>query len=220
MALIIDTCNVLHRTGILPPDLAGGDVSSLLSLLSSSRYARKSTILACDWGPNNQKKESTEPWVRYVFPKHGKSADEIIIELVELSSAPRKLLVVTSDRRVAALARRGRARVIDSDRFLEQLAADAHRASSAPRSESKVTQVRDQDAQAWLDQFGVDEEMRSIERSNLPARPRTEPPGKPTPTPETATDPPLPPPEEWETLDTDELLRRYDRGAPPTDGST
>ena len=211
---------MLHRTGILPPDLAGGDVTSLLSLLSARRYSRKSTILACDWGPENQKKESTEPWVRYVFPKHGKSADDIIIELVELSSAPRKLLVVTSDRRVAALARRGRARVIDSDRFLEQLAADAHRASTRPRSGPKETKVGDQNAQAWLDQFGVDEAMRSIERSNLPPRPRPEPPVEPTAAPETPTDPPLPPPEEWESLDTEELLRRYERGAPPADGST
>ena len=78
----------------------------------------------------------------------------------------------------------------------------------------------DQNAQAWLDQFGVDEAMRSIERSNLPPRPRPEPPVEPTAAPETPTDPPLPPPEEWESLDTEELLRRYERGAPPADGST
>ncbi len=46
--LLIDVYNVLHTTGVLPPDLAGMDVPELAKLSLAGRYARLEIILVCD----------------------------------------------------------------------------------------------------------------------------------------------------------------------------
>lgn len=46
--LLVDVYNVLHTTGVLPPDLAGIEVADLAKLIQSSRYTRLEIILVCD----------------------------------------------------------------------------------------------------------------------------------------------------------------------------
>ena len=41
MSLIVDTYNVTHVVGILPPDLAGIDTLGLIRLLANSRFQRE-----------------------------------------------------------------------------------------------------------------------------------------------------------------------------------
>lgn len=48
MPLIIDVYNVLHTTGILPPDIAGLDVEGLRKLIAISRYRDQYSLLVCD----------------------------------------------------------------------------------------------------------------------------------------------------------------------------
>ena len=124
MTLIVDTCNVLHRTGVLPPDLAGVDEEGLAALVDRSRYGGQPTLLVCDGGPGGQAALQRYGNVRYQYAGPGTTADEVIERLIQASDAPRRLLVVTSDRAVATRAKRRRCKVIDSDAFLEQLAND------------------------------------------------------------------------------------------------
>ena len=51
MKVIVDTMNALHKTGVLPPDLAGMDVPGLVQALSRGRWARNQVLLVCDGNP-------------------------------------------------------------------------------------------------------------------------------------------------------------------------
>ena len=48
MPLLVDACNVLHVTGVLPPHLAVGEPAELAALVLRSRYARDRVTLVCD----------------------------------------------------------------------------------------------------------------------------------------------------------------------------
>src|SRR5687768_158064 len=107
MPLIIDTFNVLHTVGVLPPELAGIDVQGLIGLLKRSRYRDEKVTLACDGKPQPGLK-SGEPNVVIRFSGAGKPADDLIGQLVRASTAPRRLIVVSTDHAVQRTARRRR----------------------------------------------------------------------------------------------------------------
>jgi hypothetical protein len=121
--LLIDTYNVLHVVGVLPPDIAGIDTEGLIGLLRRSRYRTTRTILVCDGRPAEGTPQGHfgPVHVRYSAPH---SADDVIIRLIERSSAPKRLIVVSSDRMILRAGRRRRCALLTSGAFLAQLGED------------------------------------------------------------------------------------------------
>lgn len=148
MYLIVDAYNVLHTTGILPPDLAGVEVDGLARLILGSRYYRRRSLLVCDGTPAASRKAvggeahmlglvvrvpgETEPGdlehatpriaVHYAGP--GRDADTVIHGLIRASSSPARLTIVSTDREIRRHAMRRRARTIVSESFLKHLSED------------------------------------------------------------------------------------------------
>ena len=163
MRVLVDTCNVLHRTGILPPDLAGVDERGLAALIAGSRYASREVILVCDGTPGRgrrSKSTASENNVCFKYAGPRLTADELILKLVRESTAPKKLLVVSSDRAIGVQARKRRCRILDSDAFLSQLAHDAGRERKKPHELTRDSdRILGQDeVQDWLDHFDLDNE--------------------------------------------------------------
>ncbi len=160
MPLLIDAYNVLHVVGVLPPELAGIDLEELAALIAGSRFRTESTILVCDGVPKSHRVAS--PRVEVLFAGPGVKADDLIIRLVQRSSAPKRLTVVTSDHEIARAARRRRAVVLSSEAFLERLAEDQRgrpgRGPSRYRRSSDHPADRRQ-VEHWLRVFGIDEEL-------------------------------------------------------------
>ncbi len=218
MTLIIDTCNVLHRTGVLPPELAGVDEDGLAVLLGRSRYRDRTALMVCDGGPGAQKRNKPRPNVRYRFAGRGRTADDVIADLIKSSDAPKRMLVVTSDRAVATLAKRRRCRVLDADLFLEQLALDIARGSpKAPegrKSGPGAKPLKEHEVENWLEQFELEEDLRDIPPAERPqADPESDqdpPPSREDPqNKKDASSPDSS--QHWEDLSTDELFRRFER---------
>lgn len=131
--LLVDTYNVLHTAGVLPPHLAGIEVDGLARLLARSRYAPRRKILVCDGQPRSAALlDSGKPLVsravlhgsQVLYAGSGRSADDLIERLLESDPAPRRLLVVSTDRRIRRAASRRGADSIPSSLLLEHLAAD------------------------------------------------------------------------------------------------
>lgn len=123
MPLILDCYNVLHAT--MPPSLAGLDEAGLCRVLSRSRWAGEAVALVCDGLPKALRRiESPVSGVEIVYAGHGRSADDLIIAMIDADTAPRRLVVVSSDRQIQKAARRRRAIALSSDRFIATLAAD------------------------------------------------------------------------------------------------
>lgn len=162
MPVIVDTFNVLHQTGILPPDLAGIDVAGLVGLISRSRFARTRVRLVCDGASRLDVDEGDSGRVTIEFSGKGRTADDVIIHHVNRSSAPRRLTIVSSDREIQKAARRRRCEVITSENFLRQLAGDVERReiaaakANADRPREFRKPLSEREAARWMRELGVD----------------------------------------------------------------
>lgn len=156
--LVVDAYNVTHVTGVLPPDLAGPEPADLADLIAGSRWGRQQVVLVCDGTRPKGAPERGHGTVRIQYAGGGVSADAVIERMLEQSSHPRRMTVVSNDHAVQRAARRRRAQVLGSDAFLRQLAWDFNH---APR-QRRVAVRRQPDhltpaqVDAWLRYFGIE----------------------------------------------------------------
>ena len=156
MRLLVDACNVLHVTGVLPPELAVGEPAELAQLIQRSRYARVPVTLVCDGARPGSQSLSHGGGVTLHWTG-STSADQIIRDTLAASSHARRHLVVSNDRAVQASARHFGAETLAGDRFLAHLAADARR-TPRPAEPNREVHLDDAATERWLREFGLDEE--------------------------------------------------------------
>lgn len=123
MALIIDGYNLIHAANILGRGVGPGGLErariALLEFLVASydQQQRRAIVVVFD-------AEHAPPGLPRTVDYHGitvrfsagyRDADELIEELIQKHSAPRKLTVVSSDHRIHRAAKRRRATPVDSD---------------------------------------------------------------------------------------------------------
>ncbi len=132
MPLIVDTYNVLHQVGILPPEIAGIDTHGLIELIRNSRYRHESTMLFCDGSPDEGAPTGRIGPVTVRYSGPAAIADDMIAAKIRNSSFPKRLTVVSTDRAVQREARRRRCRILSSEEFLTNLVADHE--SARPKS--------------------------------------------------------------------------------------
>lgn len=164
MPIIIDTYNVLHVTGVLPPELAVGEPEGLAKLIATSRFGSDAVWLICDGVPRGAARVG-----RIVIEGAGpgRSADDHIAAFLDRSSAPRRLTVVTSDRAIQRRARARGAESMKSEVFLAALAEDARRAwsgrgRSAVPSPRKSVPLNAREVAGWMTFFELTAEQAAI----------------------------------------------------------
>ena len=194
MALLVDTYNVLHTTGVLPPDLAGLGVFELRDLILTSRFRHMPVVLVCDGlgpGVHGPDESSTviDAGVTIHYAGTRRDADTHIERAVRACTDPHRLNVVSSDRRIVRAARRRRCRVTASDVFLESLESDWRRAgrkASAPVQAYSIPLDRGS-IEWWRVYFGLDPRMTDGEPQAAPRpAPLRSPPPAPMPPPATS----------------------------------
>ena len=127
MPLLIDTYNVLHMTGILPPEMAGIDVGGLIRLISSSRYRRQLVTLVCDGTGPMHSSPGLPRLIAVHFAGPGREADDLILALIDAASDRRRITVADAQTRPKP----------PDDR------------PTGPLDKKRVDQ--------WIEQFGLDE---------------------------------------------------------------
>jgi hypothetical protein len=169
MPLVIDTYNVLHVTGVLPGELAVGEPEGLARLIAASRFAAEAVWLVCDGVPKGASRVG-----RIVIEGAGvrRKADDHIVEIVQRNSAPRRVMVVTSDRELSRRVRSRGCEVVKSEEFLAMLAEDARRAKprkkAAPDPRRSVP-LNEREVAGWMTLFGITAEQSAIEAAPKPA---------------------------------------------------
>jgi len=202
--LIVDAYNVLHkwRGGPLAGD--ADDLLALARLIEKSRYAAGPITLVCDGNPPPMA-AFIHPSLRYSGP--GRTADDLIEDLIADHSAPRRLTVASSDRRIIAAAKRRGATSIDADSFLAQVVTDAGTQRPEPLDKDALADASA--ASEWMDSLDIPAELLDIPSSDLKPAPPPPPPKKPEPRK------PSPAPRKPET--DDDIIRRALEGlGPPT----
>lgn len=187
MPLLVDTSNVLHVTGVLPPILAGVDVLGLADLLEVGRYRTETVWLVCD-GAAGPHRPTLRGRIVTHYVGHTGEADDQIGRMIAASTSPRRLLVISSDNQVRKMAQRRRCRWLSSEDFLAQLAHDglhavhrgggppgtsprrgaAARAAASPAkavSPRAAVPLKSAQVNSWVRHFGLDPSWLAIESS-------------------------------------------------------
>ncbi len=170
--LLIDAYNLLHQwRGNPASDAPGDDLRALAALIRRSPLANGRVRLVCD-GTAPRDGGSHTPGVEVVYAGAGQSADEVLIDAVNRSSSPSGLVVVSSDRMIAAAARKRGATVIDSGAFLARLITSAA-AAGIERFQPKplpALPLGDAEVGYWLTVFG--ETGREQQQTSKPEMPQ------------------------------------------------
>jgi len=84
-------------------------------------------------------------------------ADSVIEEKIQDNTAPRSLIVVSSDRRRKAAANRRKAVSIGADLFWSGVCKMMEKEPPRPEPKEKRRGITDAETDQWLDVFGLDE---------------------------------------------------------------
>jgi predicted RNA-binding protein with PIN domain len=166
MSLVIDGYNLLNATGIDParkgPTPLSRERQGLLNFLGNAldedTRNRTTIVFDANRAPPGLPREQVVHGMRVVFAREFPQADALIEELIEADSAPRSLLVVSSDHRLHRAARRRGAKAIDSEAWYQGLCRRKRQGPhfQATRPEKPVMQESEAEAAFWVERFKGD----------------------------------------------------------------
>jgi len=151
MAYIVDGNNVIGQTPGWHRDKSASRRLLLEKISFFCRIKKARVTVVFDGAPDQAVPEgSTFHGVKVFYAKPGSDADTRIEQLVEKSTDPRGITVVTSDRRLAFLVRSSGAAVIRSGEFRLQL--EHLRESTPKQQDGEDDEIGD--VNSWLRYFG------------------------------------------------------------------
>ncbi len=151
MAYIVDVNNVMGQTPGWHRDKPNARQLLLKKLAAFAKAKQAGVTVVFDGEPDRRVPEgSTFRGVKVLYAERGSDADSRIEHLVETSSDPRGLTVVTSDRHLAFVVRSRGATAIRSGEFRELI---EHSHESKPKAEDGA-EFEVGDVNSWLRYFG------------------------------------------------------------------
>lgn len=180
MHLIVDAFNVLHAWATGPSSGGSSEVGSLAGLIGQSRYGSGRVSIVCDGAPFPIHDHDKSRSIRVLFAGGGKEADPVIESLISRDSAPRRLTVASSDRRIQKAARKRGSRSLTSEAFLSQIIRDSAAPDAKPLRPpfASRTPLSPDSVQQWLTEFDISADFAGPSASPPPALPhRKQPPG-------------------------------------------
>lgn len=177
MRLLIDGYNVIYTAGVPGRGIGIGSVErgrlGLLKLLAESltpaELAETVVVFDARGAPPGLPREILYRGMRVHFAPRSLTADDVIEDFIRQEPAPNRLTVVSSDRRIQRIARRRKAKAIDSDSWYESLRARNRRSRNEPREAPKPTEPPlDAEIARWLAEFGGEETLETLLREEEP----------------------------------------------------
>lgn len=166
MRILIDGYNLLHASTVTPTAASQGTLdetrNALLDFLLDHLPPGMApqTVVVFDQGSERGLAATRDHGqLTVMFAVNHPEADDLIEELIQTNSTPRRLTVVSSDHRIHRAAKRRKARAVDSDVWLQEIQRKAN--ASGPRPEGPVPVDDD-----WLEKFqdvDVDAIQRDVE---------------------------------------------------------
>jgi uncharacterized protein len=180
MPILIDGYNLLHATGIAGQGVRSGGLQqsrlALLSFLAASidpaELPRTTIVFDAHDPPPGLPRVVRHRGMTVHFAARQQTADDLIAALIRTDSAPRRLVVVSSDHAIQRAARRRRAKAVDSDVWYADLVRSRHDRNKAASDEPDRPPVPllEEDVDYWLRQFGNPPEFW-IPLGETPGRP-------------------------------------------------
>lgn len=159
MPIVIDGHNLLYAIRKSYGEFAGLSQLKMASLLDE--YARRcgdSVTLVFDGTGGKARSDFEEfEWVGVVFSGQRKDADTIIEKFIKDNTAPKRLRVVSNDRRLKTAAKRRKAVSVEAEVFWLGVVELVDRPASVNvEPEGKRRGISENETSRWLEEFGFD----------------------------------------------------------------
>jgi predicted RNA-binding protein with PIN domain len=127
-----------------------------------SRYfaltAEEGQVVFDGAGPARKDDFDSVGHIEILFAGFHKDSDSVIEEKIKANTAPRRLTVVSSDRRLRKAATARKATAIKSEDFWEQVRNELRRRKPRKREpQGKQEGLSEGETQQWMDLFGIEE---------------------------------------------------------------
>jgi hypothetical protein len=185
MPLLIDGYNLLNATGIVGggagPSSLGQSRLALLNFLAASvdprDLAHTTVVFDAHNPPPGLPRVARHGGILIRFAAKHETADQLIEELIRADSAPRRLVVVSSDHEIQRAARRRRAKAVNSDAWYAELirARRQREEASADAPARPPVPLLEEDVSYWLRQFGGESELTALLGQHTGPRPKGSP---------------------------------------------
>ncbi|MHC4640600.1 MAG: NYN domain-containing protein [Planctomycetota bacterium] len=156
--IIIDGHNLLHSIVKLSDEAESINDVQLCWIISRYLMAirKQGEIIFDGTGPRDKTPFDNIANLEVVFAGLGSDADTAIENKIIANSAPRRLTVVSSDRRLRDAARARRATSVKSEVFWDNLHKQLRRKRPVKEPEGKRMGLSDSETRQWLDFFGIE----------------------------------------------------------------
>ncbi|HVF50485.1 MAG TPA: NYN domain-containing protein [Pyrinomonadaceae bacterium] len=160
MSYLVDGNNVMAQRVGWHRDKAGARRGLMGELSRYARAARVTLSVVFDGAPDEHFPDgSFYMGVQVFYAERGSNADERIKAMVDASRERRTLIVVTSDRALAAYVRRSGAQVVRAGDFRRRLEDETREPDSARSAqEPRDSPANSADLNDWMRYFGEEEE--------------------------------------------------------------
>ena len=159
MPVIIDGYNLLRSIQKIDEEYATLIEAGLCRVISEylRRVRDHGHIVFDGTGPPDKSNLGDFGNLEVYFSGPDIDADTVIEEKIQDNTAPRSLIVVSTDRRLRAAAGKRKAVCIRSELFWPQLIAQLDQKKPTPEPKQKRQGLTDAETEQWLDLFNIDE---------------------------------------------------------------
>ncbi|MEX0585778.1 MAG: NYN domain-containing protein [Pirellulales bacterium] len=190
MTLLIDGYNLLHASGIFGRGVGPGTlrrarhalVRFLIASLTDKERERCVVVFDAREAPPGLPRTESFEGITVRYADRQSDADSLLEELIQQDSAPRRMVVVSSDHRVQRAARRRRAQAVDSEVwFAELVRRRVQTETSAPAPAKPHAPLGAGEIAYWLERFSTAEEHAEAEHEASEEAAGQPPPWNPFP---------------------------------------
>jgi predicted RNA-binding protein with PIN domain len=156
MPILIDGYNLLRAVQKMQeqPDLVDADMCAVIC-----EYLRRmgdiGTIVFDGIGPPNKERLMGLHHLQVIFSGRNIEADAIIEQHIHDNTAPKRLIVVSSDRRIRTAAKRRKCIDVPAGDFWMQVCHTVEKQLPVPEPRGKRQGISDSETQQWLKVFGL-----------------------------------------------------------------
>ncbi len=159
MVVIIDGHNLLQSIQKTFEDFDSLTAVRLCQIIS--RYLKQvrenGEIVFDGTGPKDKSEFDNISNLEVFFAGQGSDADTVIEDKIKASTAPKRLTVVSSDRRLQKAARARKATVVKSQVFWSNLCRQLSRKRTIKEPASKRQGISEGETEQWLKFFGLEQ---------------------------------------------------------------
>jgi predicted RNA-binding protein with PIN domain len=159
MPIIIDGHNLLHAAHKEDPD--SGPISDVQLCRIVGGYLKliddKGEIIFDGTGPRDKSGFENISNLEVLFSGLNTDADTVIEDKIRANTAPRRLTIVSSDRRLRDAARKRKATLVKSQVFWDNLHRQLSRKKTTPEPIGKRRGLSNGETEQWLKFFGLEQ---------------------------------------------------------------